>query len=71
MANDFKDIVQQNLSKIRESHESAGDFIKSALLTGWTDEDIERGLFLNGFKKEDVETYLKEGYKKLEEITAN
>lgn len=60
--------MQRNLPKIKNDSGLAADFVKNALLTGWTDGDISRGLLLNGIKSEDVEVYLKNGHKKFDEV---
>lgn len=71
MAKDFKDIVQRNLPKIKSDPGLAADFVKNALITGWTNEDISRGLLLNGIKDEDIVVYLKNGHEKFDKILDN
>jgi len=65
---DFNDIVRGKLPELKKDQERATDFIKNALLTGHTDEDISRSFFLNGISKEDTVNYLKKGHEKLDRL---
>jgi len=68
MTQDFSDVVKLKIEKIKSSPDIAVNFVKDALLTGWTEEDIQRGFYLNGFAKEDTDVLILKGKEKLTDL---